>query len=132
MRQALLLFSLAALLGGCSQSSARLEALRCGGPEASPCQSLEDPFLVQLHVDYDDPEDVLPEGRLHLRLDGQQTRDFELGPLLGQRLAGTAVVPVPLPASVLVDGRQFEVRAWAVDAQGKSTNEVAVDLVIRF
>lgn len=125
MRPAVSTLFFAFVLGGCGGPS--LAALRC----ESTCQDVQNPFLLRLLVDYEDPDRVLPTGHLVASIDGSEQDAMALASLMpaSPPPSGTFAFPLPLHFSTLQDGRRFTVSVHAVSGD-EETNATSLDLVL--
>jgi hypothetical protein len=108
-----------------------LTGLNCATPGA--CQSTQDPFLLNLVVNFSDTDGDLGNGSYTLWLD-QQTlvQDQALAPLFqadkldASALAGLLHVPVPLKLANVTSGMTFWVDLEVTDAAGNQSNRPGI------
>jgi hypothetical protein len=103
-----------------------LTNLRCRGVH---CQQSEQPYTLQLAVDFDDPSGTLGRGSMELRLNGSTQVAVSLADLFSaQHLATTATNgTIDFDQDVALDnvtsGGTFNTSVIAHDGNGKTSNE---------
>jgi hypothetical protein len=113
-------------LAGCGGSGPKLKNLRC---RADPCQHAEDPFRLQLAVDFDDPTGTLSAGALDLRVNGSTQNAVALRDVFNaQQLAldarsGTLQIDDDVLLSQVKNGASFTVSFLATNGAGQDSNE---------
>jgi hypothetical protein len=122
VRSALLLLFLLAACGG----GPRLTNLRCSSDK---CQSVEDPLLLLLAVDFSDDSGTLDAGAIDLRLNGNSQRTVSLADIFAaQGIAagtkkGTLQIDDDIAPERMNQGQQFTVSVVATNGRGHDYNE---------
>lgn len=117
---------IATVLAGCGPS-AQLTEFAC----QAPCQDVHDPFLLKLTVGYDDPDGLLANGRLVVRLGENEVGSIALGPLVTPGQAkGRIPFELPVDLGKVRDELRFRLRAQATLPDGE-TNELELPLIVK-
>lgn len=137
MRRAVLAAGIVAAALGCGAGcgpppgTPHLTALRCATTDA--CQSLEDPFLLKLAVDFSDTDGDLSGGTYTEWLDQQKlVTDASLADLFkqesidGAAKAGVLYVDAPLKLANVTSGMSFWVALEVTDGSGKTSNRPGI------
>jgi hypothetical protein len=124
---------LALSLTACGGGGPKLKNLRC---RADPCQSVEDPFKLQLAVDFEDDTGTLGAGELDLRVDGKTQSAIALRDVFGsQNVAldastGTLQIDDDVLLSTIKQGTTFTLSLLATNGQGKDSNEPTLSFTV--
>lgn len=123
-RLLVLALSLAAFACG---PSASISGLRC----QETCQSLEDPFLLLLEADLDDPDGEMSGGVLLIRINDAPSSALELDPLMKSTGGQVHVLRfgVALPFDSVADGQKFTVHVRA-SHDGRQTGNTTLPFTI--
>jgi hypothetical protein len=122
----------AAMLASCG-GGPKLSNLRC---RQVPCQDPEDPFMLRLQVDFDDPSGTLGSGALELLVDGDVQEAVSLSDLFSaQGIAATATqgtlqVDEELQLETVSAGEQLSAGLRAKNGDGEESNAPELDLVL--
>ena len=117
----------------CGGSGPKLKNLRC---RAAACQQVEDPLMLKLSVDFEDPTGTLSAGELDLRVDGKTQSAIALRDVFtsqGLDLAaksGTLQIDDDLLLSQIKEGVTFNVSFLATNGQGQDSNEPSLTFTV--
>ena len=125
---AILLAASAACGGG-----PKLTNLRC---RETPCQDPEDPFLLHLAVDFDDPSGTLSAGALELYTNGALEEAVSLSDLFtaqnidASATQGTLQVDEEVSLTTLTAGEMFTAGLQARNGGGEESNTPTLSLTL--
>jgi len=124
---------LSVLIAGCGGSGPKLSNLRC---RAAACQQVEDPFLLRLQVDFQDPTGTLSAGELDLRVDGKTQNAISLRDVFNSQglsltaTTGTLQIDDDVILSQIREGASFTVSFLATNGKGQDSNEPSLTFTV--